>query len=175
MKKLLYATILGWSLSALVFILSVAKINIQEKIPFVWILFFGAFIVFIPAIFYAKNSNKIQEYSYDNNTFGNVPLMPFFEKSKSWIITVLITSFICAVVSFSSMNNLQNGSVENINGKYFIYERDNDEKREISKSEFDNFETSNLKFFFGGLLIFYSIPMLVYSKLIEWKNDEANG
>ena len=175
MKKLLYATIFGWSLSALVFVLSVAKINIQEKIPFVWILFFGVFIVFIPAVLYAKNSNRIQEYSYENNTFGNVPLIPFFEKSKSWIITILIVSFICAVVSFSSMNNLQNGSVESINGKYFMEERNNDKKREISKNEFDNFQTSHLKFFFGGLLLFYSIPILVYSKLIEWENDEVNS
>ena len=105
MKQKLYTlSLIGWSLTTIIVLLTLFKINLVEKFPFLFILFAGIFIVFIPCVLYAKNHEKIMEYEYDNNTIfssGSVPLIPFFENVPNWLLGILGLSFITAIICLS--------------------------------------------------------------------------
>jgi len=174
MKQILYKlSVIGWSLTTLIVLLSLIEINLVGKFPFLFILFAGFFIVTIPSIFYAKNNERIMEYEYDNNTkfgSGGVPLIPFFKNAPNWILAIIILSFISAVTFFSQSFNTEIGTVEIINSKYFLI---NHGKviRELTENEYTKNKFLTIRAIFGLAMLFYSIPILVYKRLIEWENS----
>ncbi|WP_448362705.1 hypothetical protein [Flavobacterium sp.] len=173
-QKLYILSLIGWSITASIVLLTLFKINLVEIFPFLFILFIGVFVVFIPSVLYAKNNEKIMEYKYDNNTLlssNSVPLIPFFENTPNWILGILGLSFLTAIICFSKSLNLE-GTAEIINGKFFLTNRGT-LIREIAKSEYENIKLQNIRGFFGMAMLFYSIPILVYKKLIEWENIET--
>ena len=124
MKQKLYnLSLIGWLLTTSIILLSLFKINLVEKFPFLFILFAGVFIVFIPCVFYAKNNERIMEYEYYNNTLfgsGNVPLITFFENAPNWILAIICLSFISAIIFFTQSFRTETGTAEIINSKYFL-------------------------------------------------------
>jgi hypothetical protein len=173
-QKLYILSLIGWSITTSIVLLTLFEINLVEIFPFLFILFIGVFIVFIPSVLYAKNNEKIMEYEYDNNTLlssNSVTLFPFFENIPHWILGILGLSFLAAIICFSKSLNLE-GTAEIINDKYVLTIRGT-LIREISKNEFENIKLLNIRGFFGMAMLFYSIPILVYKKLIEWENIET--
>jgi hypothetical protein len=174
MKQILYKlSVIGWSLSTFIVLLSLIEINLVGKFPFLFILFAGFFVVFIPSFFYAKNNDRIMEYEYENNTLfgsGGVPLIPFFKNAPNWILAIIFLSFILAITFISQSFNVENGTVEIINSKYFLT---NHGKviREITENEYTKNKFSTIRAIFGLAMLFYSISILVYKRLIEWKNS----
>lgn len=173
-QKLYILSVIGWTLTTSIVLLSLFKINLVEKFPYLFILFGGIFIVLIPAIFYAKNNKKIMEYEYDNNIIfnsGSIPLAPFFKNASNWILTILGLSFFTAIICFSKSLHGE-GSTEIINSKYFLINRGNI-IREITENEYEKINLIIIRGFFGMAMLFYSIPILVYKKLIEWDNNDT--
>ncbi|WP_140485089.1 hypothetical protein [Flavobacterium sp. GSA192] len=173
-QKLYILSVIGWTLTTSIVLLSLFKINLVEKFPYLFILFGGIFIVLIPAIFYAKNNEKIMEYEYDNNIIfnsGSIPLAPFFKNASNWILTILGLSFFTAIICFSKSLHSE-GSTEIINSKYFLINRGNI-IREITENEYEKINLLIIRGFFGMAMLFYSIPILVYKKLIEWDNNDT--
>lgn len=175
MKQKLYTlSLIGWSLTTIIVLLTLFKINLVEKFPFLFILFAGIFIVFIPCVLYAKNHEKIMEYEYDNNTIfssGSVPLIPFFENVPNWLLGILGLSFITAIICLSKSFNIE-GTGQIINDKYFLTNQGSVIK-EITKIEYEKNKILDIRGFFGLAMLFYAIPILVYKKLIEWENSDA--
>lgn len=175
-QKLFIFSIVGWVLCILIPILTFININLLTVTPFLWCLFPGIFIVFIPSIIYAKNNSRIIEYDYDNNNFlqsNSVSLIPFFEKAPSWIITILIMSFLSTIVSFSKLINLDAGTPSIINNE-FVLEYRGKIIKQITKSEFNELKLLNVRYFFGFIPLFYAVCILVLNKLIEWDKIDQN-
>ena len=176
MKQKLYnLSLIGWLLTTSIILLSLFKINLVEKFPFLFILFAGVFIVFIPCVFYAKNNERIMEYEYYNNTLfgsGNVPLITFFENAPNWILAIICLSFISAIIFFTQSFRTETGTAEIINSKYFLTNHGR-VIREITENEYKSIKLVTFRGFFGMAMLFYSIPTLVYNRLIEWENNET--
>lgn len=173
-QKLYILSLVGWTLTTSIILFSLFKINLAEKSPYLFVLFGGAFIVCIPSIFYAKNHEKIMEYEYDNNTIfnsGRVPLIPFFENAPNWILAILGLSFFTALICFSKSLNTE-GTTVITNSKYFLTNHGNI-IREITENEYKKINLLNIRGLFGIAMLFYSIPILIYKKLIEWNNNET--
>lgn len=172
-QKLYILSLIGWILTTSIVLLTLFKINLLEKFPFLLILFVGIFVVFIPAFLYAKNNDRILEYECDNNSiFGSngVPLIPFFENVPNWVLGILGLSFTTAIICFSiSFNTI--GTAQIINGKYFLTNRGSIIK-EIAENEYLKNKLLIIRGIFGIAMLFYSISILVYNKLIEWENNE---
>jgi hypothetical protein len=148
MKQKLYIfSIIGWSISALIVLVNLFEIDLVKKNPFLWIVFIGVFISSGSSIFYAKNNFIVNDYEYDNNQFLNsgIPLMPFFEKAPNWILGILGISFFSAIIFFS---------------KTF---KETDMSSSILSSSF-----------FGMSMLFYSISILIFNRLIEWERNEVD-
>ncbi len=107
-QKLYILSLIGWSLTAVTMLLTLFRINLVGKFPFLLILFPGIFVVLIPCILYAKNNERIVEYEYDNDmvfSSGSIPLIPFFEKLPNWIIGMLGLSFMVVGVGHDELKN----------------------------------------------------------------------
>jgi hypothetical protein len=176
MKQNLYnLSLIGWSLTTSIILLSLFEINLLEKFPFLFILFAGVFIVFFLAIFYAKNNERIMEYEYDNNTMwgsGGVSLIPFFENAPHWILAIVGLSFVSAIIFFSQTFGTETGTAEMINSKYFLTSHGR-VLREITENDYKKIKLLIDRGFFGMTMLFYSIPILVFKRLIEWENNET--
>lgn len=174
-QKLYYLSLVGWTLSTSVILLSLFKINLVEKFPLLFILLVGVFVVFIPCIFYAKNNERITEYDYENIKLFNsnsMPLIPFFENSPNWILAIIGLSFISVIIFFSQSFSTETGTAEIINSKYFLTSHGRVLK-EINANEYDKIKLLSIRGIFGMAMLFYSIPILIYKKLIEWENNET--
>ncbi len=169
-QKLYILSLIGWSITTSIVLLTLFKINLVAIFPSLFILFIGVFVVLIPSFLYTKNNEKIIEYKYENNIFGSnsVPLIPFFENTPNWILSILGLSFFTAIICFSKSLNIE-GSTEIINGKFFLTNRGT-LIREITKNEYKYIELENIRGFFGVAMLFYSISILIYKKLIEWES-----
>ena len=169
-QKLYILSLIGWSITTVIVLLTLIKINLVEIFPFLFILFIGVFVVLIPSILYTKNNQKIIECKYENNIFGSnsIPLIPFIENTPNWILGILGLSFFTAIICFSKSLNIE-GSTEIINGNFFLTNRGT-LIREITKSEYKYIGLENIRGFFGVAMLFYSISILIYKKLIEWES-----
>jgi hypothetical protein len=148
MKQKLYIfSLVGWSISALIVLLNLFEIDLVKKNPFLWIVFIGVFISCGSSFFYAKNNSVVNDYEYDNNQFlsSGIPLIPFFEKAPNWILGLVGLSFFSAIIFFS---------------KTF-------KETEMSSSIFSSG-------FFGMSMLFYSISILIFNRLIEWERNEVD-
>ena len=110
-------------------------------------MFVGVFISCGFSIFYAKNNSVVNDYEYDNNLFldSGIPLIPFFEKAPNWILGILGLSFFSAIISISK-----------------IYQQ-TDMSNSVSSSDL-----------FGMTMLFYSISILIFNRLIEWEKNEVD-
>ena len=145
MKQKLYIfSLIGWSVSTLIVTTTFFETDLLKIFPILWTLFVGVFIAFAPALFYAKNNSKISDFEYENNSFNSgIPLIPFIENAPNWILGIIGLSFIVAIVFFSKLFNSNEAS-------NFILTRG----------------------FFGMAMLFYSIAILIYKRLIEWEDSE---
>ena len=148
MKQKLYIfSLTGWSISALIILLNLFEIDLVKKFPFLWIVIIGVFISVGSSLFFAKNNSVITDYEYDNNQFLNsgIPLMPFFEKAPNWILGILGISFLSAIIFFSKSFN----------------------ETDLSNSILSNG-------FFGMSMLFYSISILIFNRILEWEKNEVD-
>ncbi len=148
MKQKLYIfSLIGWSISTLIVLLNLFEIDLVKKIPFLWIVFIGVFVSSGSSFFYAKNNSVVNDYEYDNNQFlsSGIPIIPFFEKAPNWILGIVVLSFFSAIIFFS---------------KTF---KETDMSFSILSSGF-----------FGMSMLFYSISILIFNRLMEWERNEVD-
>ena len=63
MRELLFSSaVTGWTLGFIVHLLSIADIDITDKVPYVWLLHAGIFVVVIPMILYLKDNKELKQY-----------------------------------------------------------------------------------------------------------------
>jgi hypothetical protein len=81
-------------------------------------------------------------------------------------------SFISAITFFSQSFSTETGTAEIINSKYFLTSHGS-VIREIAENEYNNIKLLSSRGFLGIAMLFYSIPILIYNRLIEWENNET--
>jgi hypothetical protein len=63
MKKFLfYFAVVCWTLGLLIHLLSLADTDITDKVPFVWLLHLGIFIVWLPIVYYLRSNEELNRY-----------------------------------------------------------------------------------------------------------------
>lgn len=148
MKQKLYIfSLIGWSISLLIVLLTLFEIDLVKKYPFLWAVFVGVFISFGFTIFYAKNNSVVNDYIYENDLFldSGIPLIPFFEKAPNWILGILgLSSFLAIIIFYKAF-----------------------QQRHMSNS----ISSSAL---FGMAMLFYSISILIFNRLIEWEKNKVD-
>jgi len=60
---LFWMAVTGWTLGLTVHLLSVFNIDVEDKVPFIWLLHFGIFLVWIPTVSMLKKTGELNTAS----------------------------------------------------------------------------------------------------------------
>lgn len=154
-----YFATLGWILSLVVHLFSVAHIDVQDQYPFVPILHIGIFVAWLPAVLLlVKNKKKsgIQEESANPITF----FKDIFKETPVWLIIIAAGCFIYAFINFILYMNSMGGVVDIIGGQYVIHNHGNIIK-ELTEQEYHYYRAEELRGFSGHWLAFYGMAMAI--------------
>jgi len=125
MKKFLFfLAVIGWTLGLTVHLLSIAQIDVEEKVPAIWFLHVGIFIVWLPAILEMRKNEELkalQKSGKLNDLKPNEQFRVFFKHTPKWIGYLAITGFFYAVLNFFGVMIFQKGTPDIIEGKYVLH------------------------------------------------------
>jgi hypothetical protein len=126
MKKFLfYFAITGWTLGLIVHLLSIAEFDISDKVPFVWVLHIGIFVVWIPMVLSLRKNEELNTYQQSGNLnrvnpFGFFKII--FKQTPTWLIVIAIGGFFYAMLNFLLfMNSAQANELRGFSGHWIAF------------------------------------------------------
>jgi hypothetical protein len=126
MKKFLfYFAVTGWILGLIVHLLSIAEFDISDKVPFVWVLHIGIFVVWIPMVLSLRKNEELNTYQQSGvlnrvNPFGFFKII--FKQTPTWLIIIAIGGFFYAMLNFLLfMNSVQTNELRGFSGHWIAF------------------------------------------------------
>ena len=126
MKKFLfYFAVTGWTLGLIVHLLSIAEFDISDKVPFVWVLHIGIFVVWIPMVLSLRKNEELNNYQQSSvlnrvNPFGFFKII--FKQTPIWLIVIAIGGFFYAMLNFLLfMNSAQANELRGFSGHWIAF------------------------------------------------------
>ena len=164
MKFLFWLAVTGWILGLTVHILSLASIDVTEKIPFVWMLHIGIFVVWIPAVLVLRKSRELKDLQRPG-TLSKMNPFAFFtvigKNAPKWMAIVAAGGLVYAVINFLLfMFSQQNGMPGIKNGQY-VLQNHGQWIRNITAQEYHSYQASLVRGFSGHWIAFYGLAMLI--------------
>ena len=157
---------MGWILGLSVHMLSLADIDVTAKVPFVWLLHVGIFVVWIPVILELKKNKELQEYQ-QSGTPNRMNSMKFFEivfnETPSWMTTIVVAGFFYAFVNFILFSISQSGT-PNIIGGQFVLQNHGQLIKTLTEQEYHHYKANELRGFSGHWIAFYGVATAILYK-----------
>jgi hypothetical protein len=164
MRRLVaFAALVGFGFSLLVHIAALFGVDVSSRVPMVWVLHVGIFVVFIPLVF---SSRKVLG---PRPTFSEIrALFP------GWVVLLGIAVFAYAAVNFLLfMVHTEGGSPSIRDGKYVLQSHGR-LLREISSAEYVAFKANEVRGFSGHWLAFYYVSF-AYFMFLKRPNPSIEG
>ncbi|MES2812013.1 MAG: hypothetical protein V4670_06040 [Bacteroidota bacterium] len=158
-KYLFYFALTGWTLGLFVHVLSLADFDVTEKIPFVWLLHIGIFIVWLPVVLDLKNNEELQEYKQSGTVNRMNPIDFFkivFKDTPTWMSVIAIGGFFYAFINFLLFMTSQGGTPEMRDGLYILHNHGQLIKT-LTEQEYHHYKANELRGFSGHWILFYGI------------------
>ena len=160
---LFWFAVTGWLLGLLVHILSIFGVDVQTKIPYIWLLHLGIFVVWIPTILTLRKNQGIRAFESSDprkrmNPFGFFKAL--CEQAPVWMVVIAAAGLFYAFVNFLLFMTMQNGTPAFKDGQYYLH---NHGKliRNITEQEYHYIKASMLRGFSGHWIAFYGIAAAV--------------
>ncbi len=176
MKKMLfYLAVIGWLLGLTIHIFSIAQIDVEEKIPFIWLLHLGIFVVWLPAILTLRKNEELmalQKSGRLNNLKTKELLRVTFKHTPKWVGYVAIAGLIYAVLNFFGVMVLQKGTADIIDGKYVLHVHDKIIKT-LTHQEYHNLIAQKIRGVSGHWIAFYGFAAAIlypFKRKVKEKN-----
>ena len=152
-QVLFFFAIAGWLLGLTAHLFSLADINVAAYIPFIWVLHVGIFVVWLPTIFALSKNKELQAYQQSKKSgFGAFKII--FKHTPTWLMVLVIGSFIYAILNFILFASSQIGTPEMQDGQYILQNRGQFIKT-ITEQEYHQYKANELRGFSGHWLAFY--------------------
>lgn len=178
MKKFLfYFAASCWTLALVVHLLSVASIDVTDKVPFVWVLHLGIFVVVVPAVISLEKDKEIKDHLKSKTTFIPPPVSLFIEiyrlrKPPVWLIVIAITGFIYGIINFILfLKSSHLGSPSIRDGQYILHNHGTLVKI-LTEQEYHHYKANEVRGFSGHWLFFYSIAATILHPFNKQKKDD---
>lgn len=152
--KRIFATLalLGFMLSLAVHVTALLGLDISEKVPLVWSLHAGIFVVFIP---FALMSRKV---------FGPKPsFAQLREHFPLWVVVLGSVIFAYAIVNFLLFILATHGGNPSIQDGKFVLQSHGHLVRELTANEYASLKANELRGFSGHWLVFYFMPFAYFA------------
>lgn len=144
--------LLGFLLSLAAHVAALLGIDVSAKVPLVWLLHVGIFVVFIPFVLLSRKVLGVKP------TFAEVrKLFP------GWVIALGVLIFTYAIINFLLLFILatQGGSPSIRDGKFILQDHGR-LVRELTAVEYTSFKANEVRGFSGHWLAFYFIPFAYF-------------
>jgi hypothetical protein len=175
MKKFLfYFAVAGWTSGLLVHLLSLADIDVADKVPFVWILHIGVFVVWLPTILALRNNEELKAYRQPGMRNQRNPLKFFrilFRQTPTWLAILAIGGFVYAVVNFMMFMGSQPGVPDLKDGQYVLHNH-GQLIRTLTEQEYQHYKANEVRGFSGHWLAFYGFAAAI---LFPFRQPAENG
>ncbi|MDU1889748.1 MAG: hypothetical protein E6767_03580 [Dysgonomonas sp.] len=164
MKNIFFGlAIIGWLIAMIVHLLSIVNFDIWNRFPYIWVLHVGVFVVWIPAIISLMRNKELKDYG---SLWGN----PFYflkiilRQIPKWFIVIVALGFIYTFISSVIYAASNIGMTDIVNGEYVLQEH-GDIVKNLTEQEYHSYNSSQLRYFSGGWMVFYSVGIiLLYPK-----------
>jgi hypothetical protein len=175
-KALFYLALTCWMLGLLIHLLSIADINVTEKVPFVWVLHLLIFVVWFPVVLDLKNNEELQEYQQAGMLNRMSPIDFFkiaFKETPTWMSVIAVGGFLYAVVNFILFITSQGGTPDIVNGQY-VLQNHGQIIETLTEQEFQHYKANEVRGFSGHWILFYGIATAILYKYsgLEAKHDK---
>ena len=146
-----FAALTGLVLAAVAHVCALAGIDVAERVPSVWLLHVGIFIVFIP---FVVSSRKI---------LGKQPsLADMRALVPGRVFAVGLAIFIYAMVNFALFIAATQGGNPAIEAGQYVLKNHGRLIRELSFPEYEALRANELRGFSGHWLFFYFVPFAYF-------------
>lgn len=174
-KYLFYFALVGWFLGLLVHSLSLADIDVSDKVPFVWLLHIGVFVVWIPVVFNLRKNDGLQEYQQLGMLSRMNPVGFFkiiFKETPTWMVIIAMAGFFYALINFALFASSQVGTPDIKEGQ-FILQNHGKFIKALTEQEYHHYKANELRGFSGHWILFYGIATAVLYKFSGLSKTEV--
>ncbi|GAB3252879.1 hypothetical protein [Chitinimonas naiadis] len=152
MDRLIAGCALGaFLLALLVHILALCGIDISAQLPFVWLLKFGIFAVFVPLI-------EATTASAGTNTLAAHPLAHCPLRARLGMACIVAYAFINFLICEARSPN---GTLIVSSGGYTL-QGNHGEEKEMTATEYRHYRANEIRSASGHWLVFYSLPFVFF-------------
>lgn len=165
-KYLFYFALLGWGLGLLVHFLSLADIDVTEKVPYVWLLHVGIFIVWLPVVLDLKKYEKLQDYQQSSKLNRMTPIGLFniiFKETPTWMTIIVIAGLFYAFINFMLIFASQSG-IPSIKDGQFILHNHGHLIKILTEQEYHHYKAKEVRGYSGHWIVFYGVATAVLFK-----------
>lgn len=164
MKKFLfYFAVTGWILGLIVHLLSLADFDITDKVPFVWVLHIGIFVVWFPAVLDLNKNEELKAYEQSGILNRMNPLEFYkiiFRQTPTWLAVIAIGGLYYAGINFILFMTSQLGVPDIKDGQYILHNHGQLIKN-LTEQEYHHYKANEVRGFSGHWLAFYGVAAAV--------------
>ncbi|TCJ14252.1 hypothetical protein EPD60_09625 [Flaviaesturariibacter flavus] len=165
-KYVFFFAAICWLLAILVHIGSIAGFDVGDKVPFIWLLHLGIFIVWIPTILSIRNNEEVAAYQKQEVKRPLGIFKIIFKRTPIWLTIISVLGFYYAVANFFLFAISQQGSVGFINGQRALHNHGRIIKI-LSEQEYHHYQANEIRGFSGHWIAFYGIATAVLFSFIK--------
>jgi hypothetical protein len=162
-KKLFYFVLTGLVLGLIVHLLSIADVDVEEFVPFVYVLHIGIFVALILGVINLKNNEGLQEFEeFEHYDFFqrmksyNAYLEIVFKNIPSWMTIiakgVFIYVFLTFVLFFISVVG-----IPEIKDGHYILQNHGQFIKNITEQEYHHYRAYGMRAMSGIWIVFYGL------------------
>lgn len=167
MKKILFIfAFVGWTLGTFVHILTFFDIDASAQTPFVWLLFVGIFVVWLPTILELKKNEAFKSFG---KTSINNQINPFetlkitksiFQSTPKWLKILALSGWIYTILNSVLFFTSIQGTPDFKDGQYFLHNHGN-LIRIITEKEYTHLKVLTFREISCSLIFFYGIALAI--------------
>ncbi len=174
---LFYFAVTGWTIGLIVHLLSLAGFDITDKVPFIWILHLGIFVVWLPTVLALKQNVELKAYLQSGmrnrmNPFGFFKII--FKQTPTWLTIVAIVGFYYAIINFILFMTSQLGVPDIKDGQYILHNHGQLIKT-LTEQEYHHYKANEVRGFSGHWLAFYGVAAAVLFPFSRQTTNTNNG
>jgi hypothetical protein len=171
-KIFFFPALIGLLMGLTAHLMALFHFDAIARVPFIWLLHIGIFVVFIPGMIGLFMNPEFQKFQGGPMVDRMNPLKMFkamFGNVPKWLFIWVIITFIYAFINFTLFAQSQTYTPSVIDGQYVLHNHGK-VVQVLTEAEYYHQKTNELRGFSGHWVLFYSIAaalLFPFTKSIE--------
>lgn len=177
-RYVFYSALTGWVIGLFVHILSIANVDVASYFPFVWLLHFLLFLIWLPMILFLRDKLKeLDSLQADLPVNGKSQFLAkgVFRYTPAWLRVFVFIFAAYAFLNFIFLARAAPGTPVFENDEYVLKLRSGNEMRPITKSQYHSYRAEELRRFSGHWIFFYGVAVALLFPYRKRSTGQANN